>query len=46
MLTERLDPDFDLIDPPACFVPWDLETNKPRIVVDFSGNFLEGVWLS
>jgi hypothetical protein len=30
----------------AIFVSWDMEGNKPRLVVDMSGSFLESVWVS
>ncbi|MCF8062531.1 MAG: hypothetical protein K9M82_08450 [Deltaproteobacteria bacterium] len=36
----------DLVDHFACFVPWDLELNRPRMVVDFHGSYLESVWLA
>lgn len=28
------------------FVPWDLETNRPQVMVDISGVFLDTIWLS
>ncbi len=36
----------DLLDHLACFVPWDLRTNRPRMVVDFHASYLDGVWLA
>ena len=30
----------------ACFVAWDLEANRPKVVADFSGTFLEAIWLA
>lgn len=30
----------------TCFVPWNLEKNRPEIMVDFAGNFLRCVWLT
>ncbi|MEW5723097.1 MAG: GNAT family N-acetyltransferase [Thermodesulfobacteriota bacterium] len=30
----------------ACFVSWDLASNQPGLVVDFSGHYLESVWLA
>lgn len=30
----------------TCFVSWDLENNRPRVVADYSGTFLEAVWLA
>jgi hypothetical protein len=28
------------------FVPWDLENNYPRLVVDFEGSYLESLWMA
>ncbi len=37
----------DLIaDSLACFVPWDLENNQPRLTIDFAKVYLESVWLA
>lgn len=36
----------DLLDHLACFIPWDLDANRPRMVVEFHGSFLENVWLA
>ena len=30
----------------ACFVSWDLENNQPKLVADFTGTFIESVWLA
>ncbi len=30
----------------ACFVSWDLDSNQPRLMVDFSGSSLDTVWLA
>ncbi|MBW1924629.1 MAG: hypothetical protein JRF59_13045 [Deltaproteobacteria bacterium] len=30
----------------ACFVPWDLDRNEPRVVVDAAGLYLECVWFA
>ena len=30
----------------AYYVSWDLEGNRPRVVVDMSGTFLESVWVA
>ncbi len=35
-----------LSDHLACFVPWDLAGNRPRMVVDLHGSFLDSVWLA
>jgi glyoxylase-like metal-dependent hydrolase (beta-lactamase superfamily II) len=43
----RLGIDRDaLTDQLTPFVPWDLETNQPRVVVDFTDRFLEQVWIA
>jgi hypothetical protein len=28
------------------FVPWDLENNRPKLVIDFEGSYLETLWLA
>jgi hypothetical protein len=30
----------------ACFVPWSLEDNQPRLVIDFTNAYLETVWMA
>ncbi len=30
----------------AIFVSWDLKKNQPKLMVDFSGTFLESVWVA
>lgn len=30
----------------VAFISWNLEDNRPRVVVDMTGNFFEGVWLA
>lgn len=30
----------------TCFVSWDLAANRPRVVVDMAGNYLETVWMA
>jgi GNAT superfamily N-acetyltransferase len=43
----RIEPgDRDLLDHLACFVPWDLAGNRPRVVVEFHRSYLESVWLA
>ena len=32
------------IDPLTLFVSWDLENNRPRLMIDFAGTSLESVW--
>jgi hypothetical protein len=36
----------DIPDPLTCFVSWDLKTNRPKLMVDFAGTFLESVWMA
>ena len=28
------------------FVPWNLESNYPRLVIDFEGTYLESLWMA
>jgi len=35
-----------LLDRASYFVAWNLETNQPKITVDFSGSFLECIWIA
>jgi hypothetical protein len=35
-----------LTDLLAIFVSWDLKKNQPKLMVDFSGTFLESVWMA
>jgi hypothetical protein len=28
------------------FVPWDLENNHPKMVIDFEGSYLESLWMA
>jgi hypothetical protein len=30
----------------TCFVPWDLEHNQPRLMIDFTNLYLECVWMA
>jgi hypothetical protein len=30
----------------TCFVPWDLERNQPRLMIDFTTVYLECVWMA
>jgi len=30
----------------TCFVPWDLEDNQPRLMIDFTFTYLESVWMA
>jgi hypothetical protein len=36
----------DVLDLLTYFVAWDLKTNRPKMMVDPSGTFLESVWLA
>ncbi len=38
--------ELDLLENLTCFVPWDLKMNRPRMVVEFHGTYLESVWLA
>lgn len=35
-----------LLDQFTYFVSWDLEANQPKLVVDFSGSYLESIWVA
>jgi hypothetical protein len=35
-----------ITDSLACFVPWDLECNQPRLMIDFTNVYLESVWMA
>jgi hypothetical protein len=30
----------------TAFVPWDLENNHPKLVIDFEGTYLESLWMA
>ena len=30
----------------TCFVAWDLEGNRPRLMIDFTSAYLESVWMA
>jgi hypothetical protein len=30
----------------TCFVPWDLEHNRPRLMIDFANVYLETMWMA
>jgi len=36
----------ELQDLLTCFVSWDIKTNQPRLMVDFSSCYLESVWMA
>lgn len=35
-----------LSDRMACFVPWDIRTNRPVMMVDFTNSYLAAVWMA
>ena len=35
-----------ILDTLACFVSWNLESNQPRVMVDFAGASMESVWMA
>ena len=46
-LNEKLaDRDDQMVDLFTFFASWDLAANHPKIVVDFSGSYLETVWIA
>ena len=38
--------DETLLDNMACFVSWELKTNRPKLMIDSEGVFLESVWMA
>jgi len=47
MISEKLGLREDtLTDSLTCFVPWDLDGNQPRLVIEFSNVYLETVWMA
>jgi hypothetical protein len=47
MITETLGLREETVtDSLACFVPWDLERNQPRLMIDFTNVYLECVWMA
>jgi hypothetical protein len=39
-------PEDVLTDLLACFVSWDIKTNQPLIMVDFTNSYLTSIWMS
>jgi hypothetical protein len=35
-----------ILDQLTAFVPWDLENNHPKLVIDFEGTYLESLWMA
>jgi hypothetical protein len=47
MISERLALREETVaDTLTCFVPWDLETNQPKLMLDFTSVYLESVWVA
>jgi hypothetical protein len=47
MISEKLGlPEETVADSLTCFVPWDLEDNQPRLMIDFTNVYLESVWMA
>jgi hypothetical protein len=47
MISETLDLREETVtDSLTCFVPWDLERNQPRLMIDFTHVYLECVWMA
>jgi len=47
MISETLGlPEEAVADSLTCFVPWDLENNQPRLMIDFTSVYLESVWMA
>jgi len=47
MISEKLDLREETVgDSLTCFVPWDLEMNQPRLMIDFTSVYLDSVWLA
>jgi hypothetical protein len=47
MISEKLGLKEEVVaDGLTCFVPWDLEGNQPRLIIDFTNVYLESVWIA
>ena len=47
MISEKLGVAQETVaDSLTCFVPWDLEDNRPRLMIDFASVYLETVWMA
>jgi hypothetical protein len=47
MISQKLgQPEETVVDLVTCFVPWDLESNRPRLMIDFTNVYLESVWMA
>ena len=46
-VAERLGIDEKMIrDYLTCFISWDIETNQPKLMIDFSTSYIESIWLA
>jgi len=47
MIAEKLGLEEEAVaDLLTCFVSWDLENNRPRLMIDFTNTYLESVWMA
>ncbi|MFH1491518.1 MAG: hypothetical protein ABII06_21625 [Pseudomonadota bacterium] len=47
ILADRLGVDESVLaEQVVCFVSWNLELNQPKLMIDFAGSSLEGVWMA
>jgi hypothetical protein len=47
MISEKLGLREETVaDSLTCFVPWDLESNRPRLMIDFTNIYLASVWMA
>jgi hypothetical protein len=47
MISEKLGLREETVaDSLTCFVPWDLEINQPKLMLDFTNVYLESVWVA
>jgi hypothetical protein len=47
MISEKLRLREEMVaDSLTCFVPWDLENDQPRLVIDFTAAYLESLWMA
>ena len=47
MISDQLDLREETVaDLLTCFVSWNLKSNQPKLVIDFTGTYLESVWMA
>jgi hypothetical protein len=47
MISENLGmKEESVADALTCFVSWDLESNQPRLMIDFTSTYLGTVWMA